>query len=91
MKPSELLSQPGAWCQGTSALDANGEEVDPLEEVACRWCAIGAMRRCGRIDMVFDDREALRAVIGRSSIVGWNDDPARTQAEVVDALRRAGL
>jgi hypothetical protein len=68
---------PGPGCASLSAL-------------ARRYCALGAIMRAGcelqlRVDHA---RSALEWQTGRA-IKDWNDDPARTHAEVIAAFDAA--
>lgn len=83
---ADLLSKPGAWTQGA------------FREGDC-FCVLGA------IAFITGDnpdgswygntaaaaREPLAMVVGVKTydVVGWNDDPERTQDEVVAKLREA--
>jgi hypothetical protein len=90
MKPSELLSQPGAWCQGTFAVALDGRAVSSTSKAACQWCLLGAVNHClksGRErDKAIDD---IGWKVGNGII--WNDAPGRTQFEVVTLLQSVGL
>lgn len=58
--------------------------------IDCPHCSLGWIDAIyGMLDLKAEDR--LRKAIECSSIVEWNDDPARTFAEVKDAFRRADL
>jgi hypothetical protein len=78
------------WCQGVSALDSQGNGVVPESPSASRWCIHGALSRVygeGTDDAHF----RLAKSIGFWTTIHWNDDPNRTQAEVVEALKKADL
>jgi hypothetical protein len=103
LKPSDVLSKaadliepPGAWTQGTWARDDTGA-TDPVEGAVC-WCAYGAIYQvCGTWHS--SECNAAMRILARAlripqtdamgSIGLWNDQSARTQAEVVKALRAA--
>ncbi len=91
MKAYELLSQPGAWCQGNAARDIDGREVCFFEQCATSWCIWGAMNKChASIDMM--DRLSLEVrTRGFKTIAEYNDWPTRTQEEVVAFLREIDL
>ena len=93
------------WCQGAHARDEAGVEVPSWSEEARSWSLLGALlaswhrqdERDGE-DVVAHladahalghATEVLGNVVGTAELSGWNDDPARTHAEVVDALERA--
>lgn len=88
---ADLIEPEGAWTQGTSYRDADGDIRDGGgPEVVCR-CVAGAVNEV--CDWSFDGAvpafRLLEAHVGVSDIARWNDAPERTQAEVVAALRAA--
>lgn len=98
-KPSEILSaaadliEPqGRWTQGVYGRRAGKQvAIEHLAMADC-FCTAGATLRIteGRSDRRVE--EALLKIGrrgGYSNIADWNDDPDRTQAEVVSALRQA--
>jgi hypothetical protein len=95
MKPSELLKKKG-WCQGRSALDVDGNLVNPRSKKAVKFCIIGAVEACIRVgidswedyDGAFDK---VRRVLRVWSLAEWNDKPGRTKEEVIKVLKEAGL
>jgi hypothetical protein len=82
------------WTQGFYARTPAGECVSPESETAAAWCLSGALMAAN--DGTYDDgmeaeyraftllQEAVAA-----PIPDWNDEPGRTQAEVVEALEKA--
>lgn len=89
MKPSEILNAAadlitpeGAWGQGNFVKRVNGKNC---------YCAVGAIEAMpsGASRNLRTACEAVYAIIKAPSITGWNDHPDRTQAEVIDALRKA--
>ncbi len=63
-----------------------------------RYCTLGAIEAAANVDCWREVPEVLaplEAVIGRPAgvgkghIAGWNDNPKRTQAEVVQAFKEA--
>ena len=92
MKPSELLSRPGAWCQGCFAKTSDGSHVWSINPDAVQWCLTGAVNRC--IPTTAKRESALSKLkhkARRKRMVDWNDAPGRTQAEVVALLQSVGL
>lgn len=69
---------------------------DFINETRTAFCALGAFTQAASDAGVFVDNkttdnlvvaeETFRSVIGGYSIMFWNDDPERTQQEVVDAF-----
>jgi len=84
---ADLLDKPGAWTQGVFALDSEGNETYSAGDDAVCWCVLGALNRVKALDG--SPYSFLGQVIGVSPIDVWNDDPTRTQSEVVSALRKA--
>lgn len=91
MKAYELLAKPESWTQGAFARDAEGRATQDLMQSAC-WCVAGAIKRCyeSRVDRQ-KALDRLEDETGWYAIPPWNDDPARTHAEVVDLLRRLDI
>lgn len=86
------------WCQGTDARDANGIAVDPWSASAACWSLLGAL--VAAVDLPAAPTEqtlgplrralaALAEVIDEPLLAAWNDDPVRTQVEVVGTLEAA--
>jgi hypothetical protein len=87
----ELISQEGAWTQGYSARDANGDVANCLSEEATCFCMIGAIARVDPVGW-----PTLRGALYRGDealmehgIAAWNDMSGRTQEEVVAMFDRA--
>jgi hypothetical protein len=88
-----------SWCRDADARDSRGVEVDPWDGAAASWSLLGAlvavMERQADADgeMPLEDVAAalyaLAELIDTDSLVVWNDDPARTQADVLWTLDRA--
>ena len=98
MKAYELLSRPGAWTQHTLARDHDGDAVTVDSPHACAWCVAGAIMRCypliktpTLIDKLKQEllptwKESTAFIIGP-----YNDDPNRTQEEVVELLKKLDI
>ena len=89
-----------AWCQGADATDASGEPVEPWSAEAARWSLLGAIvaaldrpeSRQGRelpLPALAIAMGALAVLIYEPSLARWNDDPLRSQQEVLTVLERA--
>lgn len=78
------------WTQGAFARDKSGQHLDEFtSREAVYFCAWGAIKRAclsGKYHhtIVFFDQ-----ALGISNIAEWNDTPRRTQAEVIEAFKRA--
>ncbi len=46
MKVKELLADPARWTRGMFARRADNEPVASQSDEACKWCLLGAIRRC---------------------------------------------
>lgn len=93
---ADLIEPKGRWTQGAGARGASGEPVTAMggadSDLAVCWCAWAAMWRAN--GSIYGPRlrsaeRFLRKVTGCDFIDDWNDAPERTQAEVVEALRKA--
>lgn len=105
MLPSEILSKAadliepkGKWTQGWFAKNADGGSLKVFSQSATCFCAVGAMRRVagsrGELATAFATFISASKIPepernAGANIVQWNDDPARTQSEVVEAFRKA--
>lgn len=92
---ADLLARPGAWIQGIRRRPGKGGTMS--------YCAIGAIEeasgwhRGGNVDLdtishaseVLAESLGLPTVMPMTAVAQWNDGVARTQAEVVTALRKA--
>jgi hypothetical protein len=79
------------WTQGEFARDVEGNAVDWSSDMAVCWCTEGAIFAALPLG---ERKEALNKVlraIGLTSLIGWNDDPKRTKAEVEAAFEKAGI
>jgi hypothetical protein len=95
LQARNLLSDEGSWTQGWFAHDAQGKQIDPTDDGACRWCAVGAVRKANK-DLGFEPQtypvvaaeQVLRSVV-KGSISEWNDDGERNHSQVLSALDTA--
>jgi hypothetical protein len=89
------------WCQNQSALDSAGEPVRWESDVACSFCAGGAIARALKVltdywtpfahsQSITWAQDALKAAGVTTGLPKWNDAPGRTKDEVAAMLRRAG-
>lgn len=82
------------WTQDVGARNALGAECDPCDARAASWCTAGAVYAAGGgvTSLVFLARELMglgMMEVERDSLSNWNDDPARTKAEVLALFDRA--
>ena len=88
-RAADRLSREGAWTQNAMAKDADGTQVPPRYATACQWCSKGAIRAETKYFYdVYVAEQALASAIGNAAIAAWNDDPARTQSDIVEAFRK---
>lgn len=78
------------WTQKASAINDQGDRVDPWDNEATAWCALGALCVAGGAERA-EWEQALKSVVDVTGylLTYWNDQPGRTQEEVVAALRAA--
>lgn len=92
---ADLIEPDGAWTQRAGARTSDNGFCDTTDPEAVAFCATGAIYRVSRTALGFDYPtyckavDALESQIDRATIARWNDWPDRTQAEVVEALRKA--
>lgn len=77
------------WTQGDFAVNADGRVSAPWDKSAVAWCVIGAVRSCTKDAWDVTNAIALLHGYVGQNVSAWNDTPGRTQAEVVETLRKA--
>lgn len=88
------------WTRGADARDATGTPVGFLCPEAVRWCLRGAIRLAAGPTQGDIGRAIAEAIVGPAYfdddttnfinwLVIWNDNKARTQADVLAAIDRA--
>lgn len=90
MKPSDYIRR--GWCQNAAAQDDLGRRCDATSSLAQQWCLVGSVRAAYPEDavlrtQVFDKLFRQAKTYGLSS---WNDNPSRTQQEVLAVLQAIG-
>ena len=82
------IEEPANWTQGFSALDYDGDPVEPTSEHAQCWCMAGAVYSV--LPEGIHGREAFealeRAICGEvngDAIPNFNDDSRRSHGEVL--------
>lgn len=88
----ELVAQ--GWCQEAFAKTKHGQPCAWSEPEAGQFCISGAVRRAAysqgrgnRYELWKRAGDAIRLIV--PDFVSWNDEPGRTQQEVLDLLDRA--
>ena len=78
------------WSQNVNARDRFGNEVFLTSEEATAWTLCTAFALAGKngipMNRLHGALRAIAEVTAMDSIEEWNDDPARTQQQVLDAL-----
>ena len=78
------------WTRDVGARDNSGNEVSLISPEATAWSLCSAFALAGKNGIPMNHLpRAIRAiadVTGMESIEAWNDDPARTKQQVLDAL-----
>lgn len=84
------------WTKGDYARDAEGKPVHFTSPSATCWCLVGAIRAVAmehrishiavRLEVLEYLRHTGRVLRLNSALATWNDDPARTQSEVLSLL-----
>jgi hypothetical protein len=95
-RAADLIEPKGAWTQGYHARDDEGNPVRPGDRAAVCWCMWGAI--IARKTDWHDYEAAVDCLYGilprpesaaANTMAAFNDQPGRTQSEVVQALRDA--
>lgn len=90
------------WTRNAIARDSTGMPVGPINFSACEWCLIGALQRAAydlraegvdippwEVPLAFNAVRNATGVLLGGELAHWNDAPARTRDDVIDALDRA--
>ena len=72
------------WCQDAYARNASGDEVHKGSDAACQWCLAGALP-----DLHGSHYHILLGLLRTPNLMTWNDDPSRTQQDVLDLYDKA--
>ncbi len=85
-----LLDEPASLCKKAQARDRQGNAVPWSDSDACSWCLVFAAIKVADGDCEVSDN-TLRVLQREHGdyLMGWNDAPHRTHAEVLDLLDRA--
>lgn len=74
-----LIADPKDWTQGSYARSPSGRVCLPRDEVACQWCAVGAL---AFVTVDHDGAyECMERAVGERAVSGFND--SSTHAEVI--------
>jgi hypothetical protein len=86
----ELLSDEARWTKKVFARSRSRRVLDAASSDAVCWCSLGAICRISLGDDVLrlGAEEILRSTV-KMPIGQFNDDPATTHADVLDAFDRA--
>ena len=86
----DLIANEQNWCKGSFARSWFDVPVLPQSTFARRFCAIGAIMRAGR-ELPMRTQDACLALQRQTMqpVEDWNDDPARTHADVIAAFDAA--
>ena len=90
-KPSDYIKK--GWCQGSSARYSDGITCNPESLHAEQWCLHGSVIAAYQED--FAKREGVCEKVYDKLPKGfgmavWNDDPRRTQQQVIKLLESIG-
>lgn len=69
------IDNPDHWSKGSLARDENFIDCDPNDELARRWCALGALRSIGIDGVVMNHAEALLFNALPGDYRAANDEP----------------
>ena len=95
MTHTELYNQAAAliakgWTQGVYSRDKEGNSCDPGEKSAVSWCLSGALLLASDLSAFSSGLREVRSYLGlKVAVATWNDNPGRTQRDVVKLLKNA--
>ena len=88
-RPSDYVRK--GWCQGSIARDAQGKSCLETSPDAVQWCLYGAVSAAYPYDIQKRGEILDKLPLPTNVPLGrWNDDPKRTQAEVIALLTSIG-
>lgn len=86
-----LIRDPNKWAQQFLALNAQNDEVEPLDPTACSWCSIGALVKASGNPLFegFAEMRHLEQAIGENTpgIAVFND--YSTHEQVIKVWEKA--
>jgi hypothetical protein len=98
-RASDLIRR--GWTHDAESRDSAGVEVEPWQSTATCWSLLGALvgaleEQTNRsedlpLDQLANALDALALFVDSDSLADWNDDPRRTQADVVAVLEAAAV
>lgn len=102
-KAADLIEPKGAWTQGSFGRTARGDLVHYAHANPVCFCARGALGMASEarglsdgfppaelyLHLAITGKKTERREQAGAEVVSFNDDPKRTQPEVVAALRKA--
>jgi hypothetical protein len=96
-RASDLIRR--GWTQHAESRDAAGGPVDPWLSSATSWSLLGALVAALEeetdvgddlpLEQLADALDALALFVDSDSLADWNDDPRRTQDDVLGVLGAA--
>ena len=99
----ELFSDPKRWTQGRLAQDSSGEKVTTCDNKAVCFCLVGGAKRVYKHEAPSVCQKLAVAIVGfpfensryesvcLDKITQWNDDPARTIADIQRLVKEANV
>jgi hypothetical protein len=89
-KPSDYIKK--GWCQRTTARGSDLEPTLPQLATAVQWCIVGAIYAAYANHRKSKDKafDRVGKAIDTMALATWNDNPRRTQQEVIDLLLSVG-
>ena len=88
-KAASLIEK--GWTRGVYARNEKGFECNTYGESAVRWCVLGSLNFASHIYHVNLPGKLTAYLEVEESLASWNDDPFRTQEEVVKLLKDAAV
>lgn len=89
-KARELITPREKWTQEIYAQGTDGWDIDPIDEDACKWCLLGALRCVGHFR---GDRnipaQIMDTLLGIASIPVHTFNDTHTHEEVLALLDKA--
>ena len=84
-----LINDPNNWIKGHLAQNASGTAVDPTDESACKFCAVGAIQAAS--PMLDNEQWAVSEIefVNRIALLWYNDYQSTTHQDVLVLFDKA--
>lgn len=93
MTIKDILTDESKWHKGDLAVNSKGVDVSPDDPDACKFCLLGALKKAyGDNEEEYPKKLSnLYEANNFEGIIGFNDHPSTTFADVMALVEKAGV